>query len=1112
MKNIRPLNTNLRILAPLFVVCSLLFLPGCRNLMEPQNIKENDTEKGILFLTITEQGTGRTIRPEISLNDFISFSLKFVARDSGNTAYATWTDGSGKIGLLPGTWDLHITAYMLGDEKEPLRPAASGSRLGIKVPSGETVAGNVELSPIRGGSGTFSWGNVRFPESTITATMEITRVDEGTEPFSQAFYFVGGTTGMSPPSSGYLPLPGGQYRVIFTLCGKNGERMVVSAILHIYQNMESILPVAFIPSDFPSSLLDIVLDSWTGSYWDFVGNGITTIYFDLLGIEGMDVNASNFNPIVGWLNKLSTSFAVPNDMEGFKVLVDAALVGIESGDIWYSGNYGHRASAQEAIADLIRNGSEVMFEWSGFDTVMVHIGDYEVEIVFDNDLPILVPRGSLAHQLAWLQEEAQDGNLYLVEIIDDESIAPSQTILPTGRSDLTIILRGRDRRHIVSLSSNGNLFSVGSGVTLVLDNNVTLMGIDQDNFYPLIQIGNGGTLIMEGGSEVMGNDGGGGVHITNGATFIMEGGEIFGNQARGIHRSGGVYVTGSGATFTMNSGKIFDNVTRSFNNGSGVHISNGATFTMSGGKIFDNEDRGSDSGGGVHVTGGGATFIMNGGEIFGNETASGSGGGVRVSNGATFTMEDGEIFGNRATGSSGGGVHITGSGATFIMNGGEISGNEASVNSGGGVHVTGGGATFTMNGGEISGNETFSSGGGVRVTNGAIFTMEGGEISGNRATGMSSGGGVHVTGSGSTFIMSGGKIFGNRATAGSSGGGVHVTGNYATFIMTGGEIFDNETTSGGGGVHVTGGGSTFIMSGGEISGNSTTSMSSGGGVHVTGNYATFIMTGGEIFGNEATAFSSGGGVNVAGNATFTMEGGKIFNNEATSTSGGGVHVSTATFIMAGGEIFGNEATSGGGGVRVVSSGATAPATFTMTGGEIFGNKTHEGGGGVRIDLTAIFTMADGRIANNETTGCFNNGGGGGVFVVNGGTFIMEGGEVVGNEVTGRTNLGGGVAVVSSTFIMRGGEIFGNKASSDTPFGMGGGGLLASGGTIQISNGIIYGIDAEPERRNTITGSGHAAMSGIAQYGTFNDSGFTPLGTLNSTNYTIEVRNGELVPW
>jgi hypothetical protein len=313
---------------------------------------------------------------------------------------------------------------------------------------------------------------------------------------------------------------------------------------------------------------------------------------------------------------------------------------------------------------------------------------------------VTVRESTLAQKLAWLQSNAVSNGNYIFEVGTDEGLDPSE-LSYSGRSNISITLRGRGSERTVSLNSDGTLFTVGSGVTLTLDNNLTLRG--RTNDYPLgnpntssvVIVNSGGTLVMNTGSK-----------ITENTTISFFG--------------GGVVV--DGGTFTMNGGTISDNTSMW---GAGVRVSSGGTFTMGGGTITGNGDAGGmGGGGGVYVDGG--TFTMNGGTISGNGAESG--GGVYV--GGTFTMRGGSISGNGAMG-SGGGVFVEG---TFTMIDGTISDNSSWIWYGGGVRVMG---TFTMRGGSISGNTVRSQGGPV-----------------------AGGGGVSVNGYYGYFEKTGGTIYG----------------------------------------------------------------------------------------------------------------------------------------------------------------------------------------------------------------------------------------------------------------------------------------------------------------------------------------------------------------
>jgi hypothetical protein len=267
--------------------------------------------------------------------------------------------------------------------------------------------------------------------------------------------------------------------------------------------------------------------------------------------------------------------------------------------------------------------------------------------VTDQTNETAVPGADLSAKLTWLKDYAESNSAYLITIDKAETLAGadsnSNNYLSydtyTGEGNITIRLTGG---RAISLSSDGLLFEIGNGVTLILD---------KIALYGRVQVKSGGALEMGTGAKITGNATYyGGVSVGNGGIFTMNGGEISGNTlpyydpyGNPLYGGGGVYV--SGGTFTMSGGKISGNtVTYSYRSSGGVYVS-GGTFTMSGGEISGNTVSG--YGGGVSVSGG--TFTMSGGEISSNTVNTsnnnyGGGGGVYVS-GGTFTKTGGTITG-----------------------------------------------------------------------------------------------------------------------------------------------------------------------------------------------------------------------------------------------------------------------------------------------------------------------------------------------------------------------------------------------------------------------------------------------------------------------------------
>ena len=221
---------------------------------------------------------------------------------------------------------------------------------------------------------------------------------------------------------------------------------------------------------------------------------------------------------------------------------------------------------------------------------------------------------TLATRLAWLQANAQTGGAYLLEVTENENIAP-HVLYFGGRNNIAIFLRGIGLTRILSLSANGNLFTIGHGVTLVLEDNITLMGRkiggngNVNNNAPLVEVNVGGVLVMNDGANITGNTNispagqGGGVRVNIGGTFNMYGGIIYGNSVQ-MGGSGNISSSDrSGTPIPPPFAGIFG--------GGGVH--NSGTFTMRGGRISSNSA--GSGGGGVGNIG---EFRISNGIIFGS--------------------------------------------------------------------------------------------------------------------------------------------------------------------------------------------------------------------------------------------------------------------------------------------------------------------------------------------------------------------------------------------------------------------------------------------------------------------------------------------------------------
>lgn len=236
---------------------------------------------------------------------------------------------------------------------------------------------------------------------------------------------------------------------------------------------------------------------------------------------------------------------------------------------------------------------------------------------------------SLSDAANWIGDHAASGSNYTIILGKDESCRPIN-LSYKRYTNITITIKSDGNSRTVSLASVGSLFTVRSGVTLVLEDNIILKGRN-DNTSILVVIKAEGTFVLNGGTISNNNDCG--VYVDK--------------KDSSYHSRGGKFI--------MMAGTISDNAI-------GVAVDAEGVFEMSSGTIDGNTKAGIA----VYEYG---TFTMSGGTISNNTV-----GGVRVSDGGNFTMAGGTISGNTAY--DGGGVYV---GGAFKKTGGTIYGSDASA-------------------------------------------------------------------------------------------------------------------------------------------------------------------------------------------------------------------------------------------------------------------------------------------------------------------------------------------------------------------------------------------------------------------------------------------------
>jgi len=239
---------------------------------------------------------------------------------------------------------------------------------------------------------------------------------------------------------------------------------------------------------------------------------------------------------------------------------------------------------------------------------------------------------NLTASLSYISTNAVSGDNYFIIIGTDESVS-NFTLDYSGKTiGITLIGEGGEQR--IMLNSYGCMFTI-TGVTLTLDENISLIGRNPNN-NSLISVYSNGKLIINDGAKISGNKydtgNGGGISVGGGGTFTMNGGIINGNTATSY--GGGISVGGGNATFIMNGGIISGN-TVTENYGGGVYVTSGGAFTMYGGTISGNTS--GRGGGGVYVSYGTFKKIPSGGGqnsgiIYGSDAVGNDANGVPLRN------------------------------------------------------------------------------------------------------------------------------------------------------------------------------------------------------------------------------------------------------------------------------------------------------------------------------------------------------------------------------------------------------------------------------------------------------------------------------------------------
>ena len=246
---------------------------------------------------------------------------------------------------------------------------------------------------------------------------------------------------------------------------------------------------------------------------------------------------------------------------------------------------------------------------------------------------------TLAEALDWVFSRANSSSAaYTIVIKKNEQIGP-QVITADGPFSLRLTGQGGERR--ISLIGTGALFTLESNVQLTLDENITLVGRN-NNTASLVRVNQNASLVLQGNSRIIDNqnstenpaagpdtDQGGGVFVFRGR-FRMSGGDISGNEGS----YGGGILSHAARDFLITGGSVSRNRARLGGGGIALRYTETAIQSrMSGVSIVDNvAHNGAElgRGGGILLTAG-ELLLGPGVAISGNSalgTGDDGGGGI----------------------------------------------------------------------------------------------------------------------------------------------------------------------------------------------------------------------------------------------------------------------------------------------------------------------------------------------------------------------------------------------------------------------------------------------------------------------------------------------------
>jgi hypothetical protein len=527
MKTLRKTMLNAAFSVGLLALAGVI-AAACAGPLDPQ--RENDDGKGYVRISIAPDASARTVLPN-------ALQLYYTLSFNNGTVTTTETLGGAlqkTVALPPGTYTLAALGYRSPYEAENAgAPVVNGSPASsFTVSAGVNPDVDVILTATQTGTGTLRY-TLTYPTNPAVSGGRI-YVEQLGGPYKQLIIpTILSSSSSTSTSTGTIPdLPSGYYQVTVYL--SNGRPAIASDLAHIYDNLETDAQFVFTASSFAD-----VADLSSLTY--AINKAKEAASQDLrISPDGTGITAGH-------------TWVAQTDLDA----LNAALAVAET----IVANYG------AGLTDTAANAAATALNTAlAAFTAACAAGTYTpgayVLYVGAETIPRTDAGRTLASALAWLQTNAASNTEYTVLLGDDESLPPwtlggsaGTNVALNGLTGVTLTLKGDTAERVIQLSGSGSLFRVNnSGVTLVLDQNITLRGHSANN-APLVFVANG-SLKMYAGAKITGNTSssssyGGGVYVSGG-TFTMSGGEISGNTSS---YGGGVYV--DGGTFALkDDGKV----------------------------------------------------------------------------------------------------------------------------------------------------------------------------------------------------------------------------------------------------------------------------------------------------------------------------------------------------------------------------------------------------------------------------------------------------------------------------------------------------------------------------------------------------------------------------